>query len=55
MTRINRTIELLTDDDQPVYYMGSHTGHVLTQAQGQQDADTWPTTSTSVWSTAPST
>ncbi len=40
MTRINRTIELLTDD-QPVYYTGSHTGHVLTQAQGQQDADTW--------------
>ena len=40
MTRINRTIELLADG-QPVYYVGGHTGHVLTHAQGQQDVATW--------------
>jgi 4-hydroxy-2-oxoheptanedioate aldolase len=39
-TRINRAIELL-EQDQPIYYMGGHTGHVLTYEQGQQDAGTW--------------
>src|SRR3954466_14299600 len=40
MQRINRAIELL-EQDQPIYYMGGHTGHVLTYAQGKQDAHTW--------------
>ena len=40
MTRINRAIELLAQD-QPIYYMGGHTGHVLTYEQGRRDADTW--------------
>jgi len=39
-TRVNRAIELL-DQDQPVYYMGPHTGHVLTREQGREDAHTW--------------
>ena len=39
-TRINRTIELLAED-QPVYYTGEHVGHVLTYAQGKEDAATW--------------
>ena len=38
--RINRAIELLSQD-QPLYYMGGHTGHVLTYAQGVEDAATW--------------
>ena len=38
--RINRTIELLVAD-QPVYYIGGHTGAVLTHEQGVQDAHTW--------------
>ena len=38
--RINRAIELL-DQDQAVYYTGAHTGHVLTHAQGKEDASTW--------------
>ncbi|CAN5415257.1 hypothetical protein BH10CHL1_BH10CHL1_44800 [soil metagenome] len=38
--RINRAIELLAQD-QPIYYTGGHTGHVLTYEQGQQDAATW--------------
>ncbi|MCB0127225.1 MAG: aldolase/citrate lyase family protein [Caldilineaceae bacterium] len=38
--RINRAIELLAQD-QPIYYMGGHTGHVLTYEQGKQDAHTW--------------
>jgi 4-hydroxy-2-oxoheptanedioate aldolase len=38
--RINRAIELLSQG-QPVYYMGGHTGHVLTYAQGLKDAETW--------------
>ncbi|MCX6049469.1 MAG: aldolase/citrate lyase family protein [Chloroflexi bacterium] len=38
--RINRAIELLAQD-QPIYYMGGHTGHVLTYEQGKQDAATW--------------
>ena len=40
MTRINRAIELL-EQDQAIYYMGLHTGHVLTYAQGKEDAHTW--------------
>jgi 4-hydroxy-2-oxoheptanedioate aldolase len=38
--RINRAVELL-EQDQPIYYMGPHTGHVLTYAQGKEDAGTW--------------
>lgn len=38
--RINRAIELL-EQDQPIYYMGGHTGHVLTYEQGVEDAGTW--------------
>ena len=38
--RINRSIELLAAD-QPVYYIGGHTGAVLTHEQGMQDARTW--------------
>ncbi len=38
--RINRAIELLATD-QPIYYVGGHTGHVLTHAQGMADASTW--------------
>ena len=40
MSRINRAIELL-EQDQPIYYMGNHTGHVLTYEQGVEDAGTW--------------
>jgi 4-hydroxy-2-oxoheptanedioate aldolase len=39
-SRINRAIELLAQD-QAIYYVGPHTGHVLTRAQGVQDAGTW--------------
>jgi 4-hydroxy-2-oxoheptanedioate aldolase len=38
--RINRAIELL-EQDQAIYYVGQHTGHVLTYAQGREDARTW--------------
>jgi hypothetical protein len=38
--RINRAIELL-EQDQPIYYTGPHTGHVLTYDQGKVDAKTW--------------
>lgn len=38
--RINRTVELLSLN-QPAYYIGAHTGHVLTREQGREDADTW--------------
>jgi 4-hydroxy-2-oxoheptanedioate aldolase len=38
--RINRAIELL-EQDQPIYYVGGHTGHVLTYEQGREDAGTW--------------
>ena len=38
--RVNRAIELL-EQDQPIYYLGGHTGHVLTCEQGRQDASTW--------------
>jgi 4-hydroxy-2-oxoheptanedioate aldolase len=39
-SRINRAIELLAQD-QAIYYVGPHTGHVLTRAQGREDASTW--------------
>jgi 4-hydroxy-2-oxoheptanedioate aldolase len=38
--RINRAAELL-GQDQPIYYVGGHTGHVLTYEQGREDAATW--------------
>jgi hypothetical protein len=38
--RINRAIELL-QAQQPIYYVGGHTGHVLTFEQGRKDARTW--------------
>jgi 4-hydroxy-2-oxoheptanedioate aldolase len=38
--RINRAIELLAQD-QAIYYTGGHSGHVLTRAQGREDARTW--------------
>jgi 4-hydroxy-2-oxoheptanedioate aldolase len=38
--RINRAIEMLSQD-QAIYYVGPHSGHVLTYAQGKKDADTW--------------
>jgi 4-hydroxy-2-oxoheptanedioate aldolase len=39
-TRINRAIELL-EQGQAIYYVGQHTGHVLSYAQGREDAHTW--------------
>jgi 4-hydroxy-2-oxoheptanedioate aldolase len=36
-SRINRAVELL-QQDQAIYYTGHHTGHVLTHAQGREDA-----------------
>src|ERR1700729_152160 len=39
-SRINRAIELLAQD-QAIYYVGAHTGHVLTIAQGSVDSMTW--------------
>jgi 4-hydroxy-2-oxoheptanedioate aldolase len=39
-SRINRAIELLARD-QAIYYVGGHSGHVLTRAQGRADAGTW--------------
>jgi 2-keto-3-deoxy-L-rhamnonate aldolase RhmA len=38
--RINRAIELLAQD-QAIYYVGGHSGHALTRAQGREDAHTW--------------
>ena len=38
--RINRAIELF-GQDQPVYYVGGHTGAVLTYEQGVADSHTW--------------
>jgi 4-hydroxy-2-oxoheptanedioate aldolase len=38
--RINRAIELLAEG-QAIYYVGAHSGHVLTQAQGREDSGTW--------------
>ncbi len=40
MPRVNRAIELLAGD-QAIYYAGAHTGHVLTHAEGREDAGTW--------------
>src|SRR5262245_55720620 len=40
MARINRAIELL-ERDQAIYYVGQHTGHVLSYEQGLEDARTW--------------
>ena len=39
-TRVNRAVALLSQD-QPIYYTGGHTGHVLTYEQGKQDARIW--------------
>jgi 4-hydroxy-2-oxoheptanedioate aldolase len=38
--RINRAGELL-EQGQPIYYIGGHTGHLLTYDQGRKDARTW--------------
>ena len=38
--RINRAIELL-GEGQAIYYVGGHSGHVLTRAQGREDTGTW--------------
>ena len=38
--RVNRAVQLLAEG-QPVYYVGAHAGHVLTYAQGKEDAATW--------------
>jgi 4-hydroxy-2-oxoheptanedioate aldolase len=38
--RINRAVELLLED-QAIYYTGGHSGHVLSRAQGREDALTW--------------
>jgi len=38
--RINRAIELL-EQDQAIYYVGPHSGHVLTYQQGREDAKSW--------------
>src|ERR1700683_5531119 len=38
--RINRAIELLSQG-QAIYYDVPHSGHVLTYAQGRDDAGTW--------------
>jgi 2-keto-3-deoxy-L-rhamnonate aldolase RhmA len=37
---INRALELLAQD-QAIYYVGGHSGHVLTDSQGREDAQTW--------------
>src|SRR5262252_8050045 len=39
-SRINRAIELL-EQDQAIYYTGGHSGHILTYAQGGEDAHVW--------------
>jgi 4-hydroxy-2-oxoheptanedioate aldolase len=39
-SRINRALELL-EQGQAIYYVGGHSGHVLTYEQGRNDADTW--------------
>ena len=54
-SRLNRAIELL-EQDQAIYYVGGHTGHVLTLRAGPGGRRTpGPTTSTSAWSMARST
>jgi 4-hydroxy-2-oxoheptanedioate aldolase len=40
MRRVNRAIELLTEG-QAIYYAGHHSGHVLTESQGREEAGTW--------------
>jgi 4-hydroxy-2-oxoheptanedioate aldolase len=37
---INRALDLL-EQDQAIYYVGGHSGHVLTYSQGREDAETW--------------
>ncbi len=37
---INKAVELLKQN-QPIYYVGAHCGHVLTFDQGTQDAQSW--------------
>ena len=39
-SHINRAIELLAHG-QAIYYVGGHSGHVLTCSQGREDAHTW--------------
>lgn len=39
-SRINRAAETL-QQGHAIYYTGHHTGHVLTHAQGREDAHTW--------------
>jgi 4-hydroxy-2-oxoheptanedioate aldolase len=39
-SRINRAVELL-EAGQAIYYAGGHSGHVLSYAQGREDAGTW--------------
>jgi 4-hydroxy-2-oxoheptanedioate aldolase len=39
-SRINRAIELL-GQNQAIYYTGHHTGHILGEAQGREDAQIW--------------
>jgi 4-hydroxy-2-oxoheptanedioate aldolase len=39
-SRINRALELLAQD-QAIYYVGGHSGHVLTHSQGREDARIW--------------
>ena len=51
--RVNKAIELL-EQDQPVYYTGSHTGANLTYEAGRRRQKHGQTTSTSVWSMVPS-
>ena len=38
--RINRAIELL-QQGQAIYYVGGHSGHALTYAQGREDSHVW--------------
>ena len=38
--RINIAIELL-EEDQPIYYTGPHSGHILTYEEGLKDSQTW--------------
>jgi 4-hydroxy-2-oxoheptanedioate aldolase len=39
-SRINRALELLAQD-QAIYYVGGHSGHVLSRSQGREDAHGW--------------
>ena len=54
-SRINRAIELLAEG-QAIYYVGAHTGHVLTAVRGcRRFKDLGPTILMSAWSMARST